>query len=226
MTSNLRRIKIGGEAAADGRLVTLAAIGPPGVGKTSMLARVQDPGVFSSQANSTAGVDMFSVYATLKHENKDTAVKLLMRDLAGQDKFTAMLPAFARNIDGVFVMFDSTNRDSLAPAMHWMREFRKNNTYAVCMLVATKIDLFETSEQKPFYTLDEMQQLAGDNECLAGFAEISSLSTKNLERAVNQLAELAYAERSKTDSLAMSDDRASIIVVKHARVNEKKRCDC
>lgn len=226
MTSALRRIEHGGEAACEGRAFTIAAIGASGVGKTSMLGRVYRPDMFISQANSTTGIDMFSVFVKLAHKGEDVVVKMLLRDIAGQEKFTSMMPAFARNIDGCFVMFDSTNRETLQPALHWLREFRKFNTYAVCMLVATKIDLFETSQVKPFYTIDDMQRLAGENDCMAGFAEISSLSTKNLDRAVNQLAEMAYAEKSKAESLVMNDNRADVIDITRAKVAAKKRCDC
>lgn len=222
----LRRIQYGGDEAAEGRMVTLAAIGPPAVGKTTMLARIQTPEIFRSERNSTTGVDLFSIYATIKHRGKDTAVKLLLRDIAGQDKFTHMLPAFARDVDGCFVMFDSTNADTLVLALRWLTELRKSNSYAVCMLVATKIDVFESGPGKPFYTLADMQEVAAKNLCMAGFAEISSKTTKNLELAVERLAEMAYAERAASDAALVDDNRASTIRIGAAKVHEKKRCDC
>jgi GTPase SAR1 family protein len=193
------------EQESEGRVLRLAAIGGKGIGKTTMLLRIKEPDTFRSARIGTVGVDIFHQYIYLNEKSKEVVVKLTLNDFAGEDKFQTMLPAFARDLDGCFIMFDSTDKESFEHARHWQQELRKSNDYCICMLVATKIDLCSSEETKPWYSLDEMHKCSGDLDCAAGFAEISTLTKHNLDRAVLRLSQMAYDAKLLSEAQASGD---------------------
>lgn len=79
-------------------------IGPPGVGKSSLLNRFTR-GEFRDGYNPTLGVEFYSKVINLDEE---TQVKLQIWDTAGQESFRSIIKTFYRSSAAVFLVYNIT----------------------------------------------------------------------------------------------------------------------
>ena len=132
-------------------------LGASTVGKTSIFVRYfQDD--FSQNTLSTVGVD----FKTKFFKFGETKIKVNYIDSAGQEKFRAISGNYLRGTDGVILVFDLTNRDSLKLVTYWAECIRKNNRENIGMILfGNKSDLEE--ERQVDY--DEGIQLGNNLGC-------------------------------------------------------------
>lgn len=117
-------------------------VGNANTGKTSILNRYVF-GKFENNLPSTIGVEF-----THKDAGDDT--KLVFWDTAGQERFQSLMSSYYRGANAIMFVFDVTNRESFLNLERWWREYKAYGDYRNCvaMLVANKIDLQRTVEQK------------------------------------------------------------------------------
>ena len=116
----------------------LILVGDPGVGKTSILTKFVT-NEFQSVYSSTIGVEfkLKDIYI-----NNNNCARLKIWDTCGQEKFRAITRQYFKNSNGVFIVFDLTNKDTIKRLNVWMKDINDNvgNDYFV-FLIGNKVDI-------------------------------------------------------------------------------------
>lgn len=220
-----------GEAQAGGRLVTLAALGAPAAGKTTMLARIHTPSEYLNSRVVTVGVEFLARYVKLRIHDKDCVVKLILKDVGGQDRFMTLVPKFCQDLDGAFIVFDATSRESFDKTAQWAREIQQYSAHALCALVAAKYDAYSeldaSSQPKCHQWMDDYDMNAEAQRlgCKLGFFKVSALTEFNLVAVTKALAEAAYLQTLQAEQAAMSGDALDIRIVSSQRTTRHQQTD-
>ena len=111
-------------------------IGDSGVGKTALLRQYCDQ-KFSDDISSTIGVD----YRTKKVVLGERTITLQLWDTAGQERFRNITTSYYRGSQGILIVYDVNNFDSLKQVSYWIGELKKENVDGVVFLVGNKIDV-------------------------------------------------------------------------------------
>lgn len=100
-----------------GRKINICFAGDSGVGKSSILKRIQK-GEFDEYASPTIGFDHY--FEKKNIQGIDTTVCLI--DTGGQDKFRAMAPSYFRDADGIFLVFslEEEEENTIMGLEYWM----------------------------------------------------------------------------------------------------------
>ncbi|XP_008846168.1 ras-related protein Rab-42 [Nannospalax galili] len=131
------------EAASCSYQFRIALLGDAAVGKTSLLRRyvagaprAEEPEL---EQEPTVGVEFYSRALQLP----GLRVKLQLWDTAGQERFRSITRSFYRNMVGVLLVFDVTNRDSFEHIQDWHQEVisTQDPDKVIFLLVGHKSDL-------------------------------------------------------------------------------------
>lgn len=159
-------------------LFKILLIGDSYVGKTSILLRYIDDN-FSNEFQATIGVD-FKV-ATKKINSK--VIKLQLWDTAGQDRFKNIVSTYYRGAQGIFIVFDVTNRVSFTNVNKWYQEtcnFLPES--AIRIIVGNKCDL-----GSPFRVVSEQEGKDLANGLDVEYIETSAKNTINVVSAFDKM---------------------------------------
>ena len=160
-------------------LFKLLLIGNSSVGKSSLLFRFVE-NVWDDNFVPTIGVDF--KLKTLEINGKK--VKLQIWDTAGQERFRNITSAYYRGANGVFIVYDITDRDSFDNLNSWLIEIEKNANRDICkMLIGNKCHL----EDKRKISYQEGKDFATNNGML--FMEVSSKTKTNVEEAFEKITQ-------------------------------------
>lgn len=128
-------------------------IGPPDIGKTSIVTRYFD-NVFHNKSYNTIGMDL----RTKKIEKYfDNNVKINIYDTAGQERYFALTNNFIRNRDCIFLCFSLCNQNSFANCQKYINiieEFKKKN--AIVFLIGTFLDMKDVCNNIDFTEIDKL----------------------------------------------------------------------
>ncbi|MCK4847487.1 MAG: GTP-binding protein [Candidatus Heimdallarchaeota archaeon] len=102
-------------------LLKICAIGSGNVGKTSLIRRYAED-KFDGNYLPTLGVDI----TTKKISVKDTPVKLILVDTAGQEFFGKLRPNYYRGASACLILFALNDRKTFDSVPTWLAEFRKH----------------------------------------------------------------------------------------------------
>ena len=117
-------------------------IGNPGVGKSCILIRFTE-GTFSDNYFSTIGLD-FRVKA-IDIDSKSCRLKI--KDTSGKETFRNVISPYYRETQGIMLVYDITDLESVQNLNSWLIEIEKNASKKVCkILVGNKCD--KESERK------------------------------------------------------------------------------
>lgn len=129
--------------------LSLILIGDSRVGKTSFMYRYFND-QFSESFMSTFGVNREVKYFQVGKEN----YKMTLWDTAGQEKYRFLPRQYYKNAEGIFLLFDVTDRDTFEHVSNWVSDV-KDNAGSVgdkkgirVYLVGNKIDLPERKVDK------------------------------------------------------------------------------
>tara|TARA_Y100000389_G_C17448394_1_gene513061 strand:- start:783 stop:1400 length:618 start_codon:yes stop_codon:yes gene_type:complete len=115
-------------------------IGNTGVGKTSYSDQLVYE-KYNKEFIPTLGVDFFAKSVKL---NDNTVIKSHIWDTAGQEKFSGIITHYYKDIAGVIIMFDVSNRYSFKRVQYWKNELKNKCNYDISlvpvMLLGNKID--------------------------------------------------------------------------------------
>ena len=114
-------------------------IGDSGVGKTALLRQYCEQ-KFSDDVSSTIGVD----YRTRKVVINDKTITLQLWDTAGQEKFRNITTSYYRGSQGILIVYDVSNFETLQQVTYWIGELKKENVDGVVFLVGNKSDTVES----------------------------------------------------------------------------------
>jgi Ras-related protein Rab-1A len=160
-------------------LFKILLIGDSSVGKTSILLRYTD-NKFIGEFQATIGVD-FKV-ATKNIDNK--VLKLQLWDTAGQDRFKNIVSTYYRGAQGIFIVFDVTNRVSFTNVSKWYQEtinFLPETT--IKLLIGNKCDL-----GLPFRLVTEEEALNLAKKLGIEYIETSAKSSSNVSIIFDKMA--------------------------------------
>ena len=98
------------------RAFKVIIVGPQAVGKSSILFRLSEA-KFNTAYLSTVGID-FKTYAT---QVGDKHYSLQIWDTAGTARYNTVTPNYYRNVDGILLVFDISNRKSFEMVNFWIK---------------------------------------------------------------------------------------------------------
>jgi Ras-related protein Rab-11A len=159
----------------------LILCGDGGVGKTSLCSHLRSQRIPGSY-DITVGLNI-EVYETFLKEIT-TLVKLVLWDLAGQDRFSCVRGDFYLGAGVALIVFDVQNRGSFFDVKHWIRELKHHSPRTPFILVGNKADLSKR-EVAPI----EGETLA--QEYSAPYIETSALKGNNVTEVFRMATYLA-----------------------------------
>jgi small GTP-binding protein len=113
-------------------------IGPPDVGKTSIMLRYID-NMFCNMSYNTIGIDMRT--KRLNHFKYDNT-RINIYDTAGQERYFSLTTSFIRNKDCIFLCFSLANSNSLIECEKYIDYiYNKKKDNACIFLVGTFLDM-------------------------------------------------------------------------------------
>ncbi|MFW9821501.1 MAG: GTP-binding protein [Candidatus Thorarchaeota archaeon] len=151
--------------------------GAKNVGKTSLIRRYAT-GKFEISTLSTIGVD----FETKKVIVDDTEILLNIWDFAGEKKFRLLFPSYVSGASGALMLYDVTNKDSLADLYDWINVISSvPNSPKTKILIEAKTDLTRKVDKK------EAQQIFDKFDFHGEIIETSAKTGKNVELAFETL---------------------------------------
>ena len=111
-------------------------IGDSSVGKTSILLKYIDD-QFPEMHISTIGVE-YKIKTLTINEKK---VVLRIWDTSGEERYRSITRNFYRNANGIFFIFDITNKESFDNIKNWLIDSENIETKVTKILIGNKIDL-------------------------------------------------------------------------------------
>ena len=147
------------------KTITLILIGDSNVGKTCFFTRF-NKNEFKDSFLSTIGMDKYIKF----YKYKDEECKIIIWDTAGQDRYKSLPKKYYQNADGIFLLFDVSNKESFNDVSVWMNEINNstkfeegenkdnNDNKIIVYLIGNKIDKLnrcvskeEAEEKASFY---------------------------------------------------------------------------
>ncbi|KAH3764997.1 GTP-binding protein YPTM2 [Pelomyxa schiedti] len=188
-------------------LHNIVVLGDPNVGKTSFLNRL---------VTGKFGVEVANPAPEFLLHNVDVdgeAVKLKLRDTAGQERYRTLTGSYFRGIQGVFILFDVSEPKTFENVRNWTSDLENYADDNCCkLLLGNKTDLAERAVSA------EMANEISD-ELQIPYLEMSVKSGDRIEEAISTMAK-AVAIRFKVAP------KEELIKVKPGLVETKKKGCC
>ena len=115
-------------------------LGDTGVGKTCFVTRLLK-GYFTESYITTLGAEY------LQYEYNDTIINIF--DTAGQERYEALCSSYYRKANGVILVYDVTDSNSLKNVSKWIEKVNKFVEDIPIIICANKIDLLEEEYTPP-----------------------------------------------------------------------------
>ncbi len=155
-------------------------IGPPAVGKTSLLNRYIHK-EFKLSYKMTVGVDFLT--KALEYE-PSKFVKLHIWDIGGQEKFKFLHRSFYEGAFGAFIVFDLSRHQTFSSMKTWLSEMRSIVIDDIPkVIIGNKSDLIPEIGQ--IIDRSEVEEYAKDQGCF--YIETSAKTGENVENAFLEL---------------------------------------
>jgi len=161
-------------------------LGRAAVGKTSIIEHYCRK-TFSEFQEPTIG----AAFNTVTIPTTPEPTRIGIWDTAGQERYDSLCPMYYRNAACAVIVYDVTDRESLAKANHWLTTLHKDFPDTSLILVGNKIDLQESRLIQYEYAHEIAQDF------MAGFYEVSGKSGEGLDVFFRRIGNIV---RSKMDS--------------------------
>ncbi len=168
-------------------LSKVVMIGAGGSGKTALVNRFLTQ-KFTAEYIGTIGSQFGIKTVRVKNtEGHDVAVKMVIWDLAGQQRFDFIRASYYRGCRGALLVYDVTSKSSWRELPHWIEETESALGHRIpIILLANKVDLVN---ERIIDT--EMGMKFADEHRLVGYFETSALTGQNVEEAFLLLARVS-----------------------------------
>ncbi|XP_003800817.1 ras-related protein Rab-42 [Otolemur garnettii] len=192
----------------------IVLLGDAAVGKTSLLRRYVSgaPGTPEPEPEPepTVGVEFYRRALQLRAGPR---VKLQLWDTAGQERFRCITRSFYRNVVGVLLVFDVTNRKSFEHIQDWHQEVTATQgpDKAIFLLVGHKSDLQSTR----CVSAQEAEELA--TSLGMAFMETSAKSNLNVDLAFDTLAN-AIQQALQQGDIKLEEDWGGIRLIHKTQI--------
>jgi len=161
----------------------ITILGDSAVGKTSLINQFVE-GSFQDDYKPTLGANIVRKDVSLN----GVKVRLIMWDLAGQEKYRVVRSMYFQGCEGALLVYDITRINTLENIdSKWLRDFKKYvKKKGAFVLIGNKSDL----EEQRVVTKERGKELAAKIEA-SDFIETSAKARENIEEAftllVNQI---------------------------------------
>ena len=165
----------------------ISFLGDSGVGKSAIIHRFMDRNAKMLQLRATCGLDYLYRDITVRGQT----IRLKLLDTPGQERYEDTIPQYVRTSDGVLLVYDVTECESLGNLRKWL-QFSRNHTHedAILMVVGNKIDL----GQKRMVDRSQAQAFVHDNDDIAEYLETSALTRAKLDEVFQRMAEKIFED--------------------------------
>lgn len=150
-------------------------IGSYSVGKTSMVRQFVDS-IFSDKYLTTVGVKIDKKTV----EVDGCSALLMLWDLAGEDEFCKLNPAYLRGAAGYLLVVDGTRPNTFEKALELQEKVRDLLSDAPFILIINKSDI----KHDWLIDMDKVSALAEQGWCII---ETSAKTGQNVEQAFSEL---------------------------------------
>lgn len=171
-------------------ILRLVAVGESYSGKTALITRYTE-NTYSNLPSYTIGVDFNVKTITVEKNNAKIQTKLHIWDTAGQERFRCIAAQYFRNVDGILVVFDVSNRESFNEAINiWIPRSKKEMTNTDCkiILIGNKSDL------ESVINIDEIMNFCNKENIL--YIETSAKTGHNVTFAIDTLVKNILSTRN------------------------------
>ena len=153
-------------------------LGEAGVGKTSIMYRFTLD-KFKNTYLSTIGVE----YKARELNFSNSKVNLKIWDTAGQERFRSITKQFFKNSDGVFLIFDLCNKDTIKKLNVWLKDIAENaGENCIIFLIGNKMDV----KTRDISISEEAKELA-DNKNI-DYYEVSAKTGNGVANIFEKIA--------------------------------------
>jgi small GTP-binding protein len=165
-------------------------LGAPAVGKTSILYRFVK-NKFSHDYITTIGINYLTKEISM--EKKDNA-KLVIWDIAGQQKFKFLHKQYYEGTQGALVIFDLTQKKTYEELEAWVSEmFSIIQEKIPFIIIGNKVDLIEEIGRS--IDVEVVRQYAQNKDSI--YIETSAKTGENVEDAFKELTRRMTVRASK-----------------------------
>jgi small GTP-binding protein len=157
----------------------IVILGNAAVGKTSLINQFVE-GAFEEDYKPTLGANIIRKDVDIDGEDAQTKIRLIMWDLAGQEKYSVIRSMYFQGCEGALLVYDVTRYNTFdSIKSKWLRDFKKYiRKKGVYLLIGNKTDL---SDQRVVPT-EKGKDLA-ENIQASHFIETSAKLGENIEEA-------------------------------------------
>ena len=193
----------------------ILVIGNSEVGKTSLLIRYTKNN-FTMQHLATIGIDHF----TKDEEINGLNIRIKVWDTAGQERYKSLASSFFRNVQGIILVYDVSNKESFDDLKIWLDSIKSNlgadNTVKK-IIIGNKIDL----ERE--VTKDEAEMYC--HKLKIDYYETSAKENVNVRESFLKLVHLILGSKldEKKESLVSLTLRPSNV---NSSEENSKKCNC
>ena len=186
-------------------------IGDAGVGKSSILLRYKT-NEFLDIYNATIGID--NIFKDIVVDGIN--IRLQVLDTAGQERYHSIIPSYIRKANGIFLVFDLTQKSSFEHLDYWM-DFIKNEKDVNgknLIILANKKDLEEIREVND----EDINEFIKKH----GYFQKIEISVKNkdeIAQAFDEMIKLLLANIPKEELENIKKEMKL-----NNNTNKKKRC--
>ena len=171
----------------------------------------------------TIGVEFVSQILSLKD---NTNVKLMIWDTAGQERYRTITKMYYKNIVGVFLFFDLTNKSSFLNLKYWYNEIKKNleDTNGIIYIIGNKLDLVNDRVVNNEDILNFLEGLDDKNTIKYKEVSVKSTDLSELRLIFTEIAEEIHLKI--TEGKINIEKNNEVLNLKFKPANEKKKGCC
>ena len=205
-------------------------IGDSSVGKTCLFKKMTT-GNFNDKNISTIGVDRksLSINTTVLENGveKNKNFEIQLWDTAGQERFRSITKSYYKESQGLFLLYDITNRESFEGLNKWVTGIReslgeKSDKYAI-ILLGNKLDLVNEDADARKVTEDDAEKECKNFDIIWG-GECSAKDFTH-DELVNLFTKYTK-EIYKKIGVVHNKDSQTTVKCSSVKTKNKKDCAC
>ncbi len=164
-------------------VIKVCLCGDSAVGKTSLINQYIE-NAFEEDYRPTLGANLLRKDIDFEHEGKKYHCRLVLWDLAGQEKYEMVRSLYYQGCLGAFLMYDVTRNETLDSITNvWLTDFKNNaKPMASYVVIGNKVDLLDSRQ----VSTEKGKALADQIEA-ADFIETSAKTGENVNQAFTTL---------------------------------------
>lgn len=194
-------------------------IGDSGCGKSSIMSKYTND-YFNDETNSTVGVE----FTTKEFVIQNHQFKIHFWDLAGQERFRAIVRSYYRNVDAVILTFDLSNPATYNNLEYWYQEVEKimeNANSEICnpvvYLVGNKYDKVRNVQ---YYNIDKFMK----NKKIKKYIVCSAKTSYNIDYLFDIINNNVYQNQLKLNRFQSDQNEQETIILNQNNKFSSKLC--